>query len=109
MDHANLNASAPGSVGAISDAVHDVFRLTAASTANLAKEPAIYFSGISRDIAEAGRRLIACRSPLDLVALQQLYVAARGQAWLDGAYRCFERCVDRDEAHDEDHRLVLPE
>jgi hypothetical protein len=115
MEHANLNLqsapnSAPYGISAIGDAVHDGFQMAMASAANLSSEPAAYLSSLAQDIAEAGTRFVACRTPLDVLALQQSYAMARGKAWLDSMYRSFERCVvDQGGLQLEADRLVLPE
>jgi hypothetical protein len=114
MDHQSILApstdSPPQGVSAATHTIHEAVQLAVASTVNLAREPAAYFSGLTRDIAEAGAQLAACRSPFDVLALQQSYTMARGKAWLDSAYRCFERCVtDEDALQPTPGRLVLPD
>jgi hypothetical protein len=102
--------SAPQGVSAVADAVHDGVQIMMASTASLAREPAAFLSDLVQDITKAGSRLVACRTPLDVLALQQSYLMERSQAWLDSAYRCFERCVvDQAGPQQEAERLVLPE
>jgi hypothetical protein len=115
MDHALPTSSStphspPVGVSGIADAIHDGFQLAMASTSNLASEPASYLSALVRDIADAGGRLSTCRTPFDVLALQQSYALARGKAWLDSACRCFERCVvDQGGWQQENERLVLPD
>lgn len=90
-----LSASSPPteSISGVAQALHEGVQLARASTATLANEPGAYLSGLAQDIAEAGGRLTNCRTPFDVLAVQQSYAMARGKAWLDSAYRCFERCT----------------
>jgi hypothetical protein len=62
--------SAPVAVSGVSDAIHDTVHLATASATNLASEPAAYLSGLAHDIADAAGRLIDCRTPFDVLAVQ---------------------------------------
>lgn len=98
----------PENVSALTDNIQESFQIAMASTATLASEPSVYLSGLVRDLVEASGRIVASRNPFEALAAQQSYAMARGIAWLDSAFRCFERCVT-DQAspkHEPGHLVV---
>lgn len=48
-----------------------------------------YFEGLTRDGAAALEQLRACRSPLEVMAVEQAWLAARSGAYLEAAGRLF--------------------
>lgn len=96
---ASADAAAPGLSdraipSLIDDTVRHELQIAGAAAATFAADMAIYVDQLSSDLATAAGGLAGCRTPLDVLAVEQGYLLARAQAWLDSAYRMFERCVE---------------
>jgi hypothetical protein len=66
--------------------------------ANWSSESERFIAEMSRDNAKLMEALQACRSPLDVLAVEQAWVMARSRAYFDTATRLFESSVQTAES-----------
>lgn len=74
-------------------ALDETARIGAAVGATLSLEPLRYLKGLAQDLACAALDLSGCRSPFEIIAVQQKYALARSRFWTDSNLRFLESCL----------------
>jgi hypothetical protein len=80
-----------------------------ASFETWAQESRSFLEGMAHDNAAAFKRLGACKSPIDVIAVEQTWLLARSSAYFDASRRLLQAAASATSAPEPEFDVPLPE
>jgi len=89
---------------------HQSENLTAAAVKTWLDEGQAFFADKARDDAQALQQLQSCKTPLDVISVEQRWIACRAQAYIDAGFRMITgACLQPEQAAAEAAGFRLPD
>ena len=98
MPHPNVILQSAHLTDAVGAAVEQGRDLIDASLKTWAEEARAYLDDLAKDGAEALDGLVRCKSPFDLLVVEQNWLMARSKSWLNAGVRLFVGAIHEPES-----------